>query len=349
MDFYKRPQSNTLRWLVFSGAAAGTLLLAYIPCAAWLTVPEGAEPALALFLLFVKQALTVSLLLIVPALWARTAHRCGAWALAVLACLAFGFGYALKKDAAFALYTMLFCTLPGAGLFLLQKGKLTNFRTVLYESVLVLIALFLYLCLPSWIESRNAYLPFRSVVLLYERMVEGLAPYASAESGLEGYYTALHDMVTLIKLNPETIGIPALAAVSMCAGLSNVLFSHLLNCRGGAQLVKLPPFSEWRCERVFVFAATGFAVVTYAMALFGVSGMDTLASVALLVWRLPCALAGLSAIRRVSLRTHKNWIFVIVCLSVLLLPSFWATALGLIGMIASLRMRTYDGKDGSML
>ena len=345
MDFYKRPQPNTRRWLWLICAFAGTLLLAFVPGTAWLNLPESSDPLLLLFVCALKQLLTAALLLIVPALIAHAAHTNGLFVLPLIGFAAFGFAYLLTRDLTSALCTLLLIALPGVGLFVLQKRKLSNFRTVLGLSALTLFALFGYLCLKDLIENGNAYLPFKQVVLLYERMVKGIETYFSPN---DAYFQAIADLIAEAKLTSEAIGLPALVIPAMCAGLSNVLFSHLFNRGGDADLAELPPFSEWRCERMFVYIATGFALLTYILALLNVNGMDTLASIALLVWRLPCGLAGLSAVRRLSLRTHKTWIFIIICCAAFTLSTFGLTMLSLLGMIASIGNRMNDRKDGTL-
>lgn len=350
MDVYKQPQSNLARWLVLAGGVIGTLLLVLIPGAAWPNLPESGDPAVLLAVMLIKQALTVMLLLIVPALWARSAHTCGPWTLPLLSAVAFAFGFALSKDAIGALYALLLAALPGIGLYLLQRLKLSNFRTVIYTAVLVLFALFGYVCLPSLLESGDAYLPFKSVIAVYERILENMKPLFTLQGGeTDSYYQAARDIVAEYRLNADVIGVPALLVPSMCAGLSNVLFSHLMNRKGGADLTALPPFGAWRCERLYVYLATGVAVVSWLLAMLKVSGMDALSGTVMLAWRFPCALAGLSAIFSLSGRLKKRWIFVIVCCATLLTPTFGPTLLSVVGMLASLRRPTTDRKDGTLL
>jgi hypothetical protein len=350
MESYKRPQSNIVRWLILSGAAVGTLLLVFVSGAVWPTLPENADPAVLLSLYLIKQALTVALLLIVPALWARSAHISGLWTLPFLSAAAFGFAYLLSKNAVTALYSLLLAALPGIGLYFLQRLRLSNFRTVIYESVLVLFALFGFVCLPPLIESGDAYLPFKSVIALYERILENIKPLLALEGGEDDrYYTLVRDVIAQYRLNADVIGVPTLLLPSMCAGLSNVLFSHLFNRKGGAEIVKLPPFANWRCERLYVFLSAGAAVVTWALAIANVNGMEALSGAALLAWRFPCALAGLSAIFSLSLQLQKKWIFVIVCCATLLTPTFGPTLLSMIGMLASIRRPVTDRKDGTLL
>ena len=350
METYHQPQSNRLRWLVLLGGAVGTLLLVFVPSAAWLNLPADADPAVLLSTYALKQALTVALLLIVPALWARSAHTVGLWTLPLLAVLAFGCGVLLSKSAVPALYALLLAALPGIGLYSLQRLQLSNFRAVLYESVLVLFALFGYVCLPSLLESGDAYLPFRNVIAVYERILDSIKPFFTLGTGeVDSYYQAVCDLVAEYRLNADVIGVQVLLIPAMCAGLSNVLLSHLFNRRGGAELVKLPPFGEWRCERLYVYIATGVALVTYLLGILHVNGMEALSGVAMLAWRFPCALAGLSALWSLGTRLQKRWIFVIACCALLVTPTIGPTLLSVVGMFASLRKPTTDGKDGTLL
>ncbi len=346
METYKRPQSNSLRWLWVLAACAGTLLLTFVPSGAWLDVPNEGEPALYLLACFLKQFLTVALLLIVPALLSRAAYAAGAYVLAGFALLSFGAGYLLSHDWIAALCTMLLVMLPGAGLYVLFRLRLNNFRTVLYGSVLVLFALFGYICLKDLIESGNAYLPFKTIITAYERVFRAVQPDAATFGNVYG--AAVAELIDAAKLAPEAIGLPVLVIPAMCAGLSNVLFSHLMNRDGAADLAALPPFSQWRCERVFVYASAGFALVTYVLAMMNVNGMDTLANIALLVWRFPCALAGLSALRALSIHVKKTWIFIIVCVASAVMPGFGLTVLSLVGMFASIGRRMNNRKDGTL-
>lgn len=332
--------------LILLGAAVGTALLAFVPSAAWLDLPVDGDPYALFSAYLLKESLTVILLLIVPALWAHSGHRFGAWAILALSALAFGAGYLFTRDVKAGLYTLLLIALPGAGLWALEKLHLNNFRTVLYTSVLNLFALFIYVCLPDLLLNGNAYLPFRTVIEVYTRIVRDAEPALALLN--DGSFENLMELLTEIKLESEQLGIPALVIVSMTAGLSNVLFSHLFNTRKEVLLPALPPFSEWRCERMYVYIATGFALVTYGLAMFSVNGMETLSSVAMLLWNMPCALAGLAGVRRLALRAKKGWIFFIVCAGLAMVPSFGLTLLAMLGMISSLR-KPIDRKDGQTL
>ena len=349
MESYKRTESRDLRWLLLLGAAAGTAALCFVPSGAWLAVSNDGDPFALLTVCALKQLLTVMLLCGVPALWARFAHRTSVWSLLGLSALAFVIGLWITKDARSALYTLLLAALPGAGLFGLQKLKLNNFRTVLYESVIILIALFGYVCLPHLIESGDAYLPFRSVIGAYERILKETESMLASAGGILPFeeFSALTELVSEYRLNAEVFGIPVLMIPAMTAALVNVLLSHLLNLRGGAELTALPPFAEWRCSRTFVIAVAVFGLVFYFLRYTGWNGTEALAGAASMLWRFPCGLAGLCAMRRLSLRVHKGWIFVIVCCAAAALPIMALPVLALIGTLTSLRKQTNVGEDGT--
>ena len=349
MDDYQSEQTKDLRWLLLLAAAAGTVALGFVPSAAWLPLGSDSDPVTLLFTYAVKQVLTAALLCAVPALWARLAHRTSYWSLVGLAALAYGVGYWVTKDAVQALYTLLLLAVPGAGLYALQKLKLNNFRTVLYHSALLLIALFGYVCLPDLIASGDAYVPFRTILGAYEQWMQQTQTLLALSEDLPLYedFAALMELLNTYRLNAEAFGVPVLMIPAMAAGLSNVLLSHLMNRRGGADLVALPPFSEWRCERVFVVAAGLFAIVTFFLQYTEWNGTEALAGVGSMLWRLPCALAGLCALLRLSLRLKKRWIYVIVCCVSAAMPLMAVSMLAIVGMLASLRKQTNVGEDGT--
>lgn len=351
MDFYKRAESKDLRWLLLIGAAAGTAALGFVPSGAWLAIAKDGDPAALLMAYALKQALTVLLLCAVPALWARLGHRMSYWSLVGLSAIAFGIGFWITKDARTALYTLLLVALPGVGLFALQKLLLNNFRTVLYESVIVLLALFGYVCLPDLIANGDAYLPFRTVIGAYERLAGEMQTVLASMGGTLPYgdLSALAEMAAEYRLNAEVFGVPVLMIPAMAAGLSNVLLSHLMNRRGGAELTQLPPFAQWRCSRTFVIAAAVFGIVSFFLRFTGWYGMEALAGAASILWRFPCALAGLCAIRRLSLRVHKGWIFAIACCIAAAIPMMSLPVLALLGMLSSMRKQTNVGEDGTKL
>ena len=349
MESYQHEQSKDLRWLLLLGAAAGTLLLGFVPSAAWLTVAGDGDPLALLLSFVVKQVLTVLLLCAVPSLWARLAQRTNAFSLLGLSLLAYGVGFWTTKDPVQALYTLLLVALPGVGLYAVQKLGCSNFRAVLYESAILLVALFGYVCLPDLIANGDAYLPFRTVIGAYEQIVKqtqtllGIAESDTVYADL----AALLDMTAEYRLNAEAFGVPVLLVPAMAAGLSNVLLSHLYNRHGGVELKPLPPFSEWRCERPFVIAAVVFALVTFFLQYTGWNGVQALAGVGSILWRLPCALAGLCAVRRLSMRAKKNWIFVIACCVLGGMPLMALPVIAILGLLASLRNRTNVGEDGT--
>lgn len=348
MESCEHEQVKDRRWLLLLAAAFGTLMLGFVPSAAWLNVTQD-DPAGLLGVYALKQLLTVTLLCAVPAFWARLCHCTSVWSLFGLALLAYGVGFFVTKDPVQALYTPLLIAVPGAGLFAVQKLAANNFRAVLYQSALVLLALFGYVCLPTLLSDGDAYLPFRTVIGAYQSLMLKTQTMlgVSAEMPLYEDFTAIMDMMREYKLNAESFGVPVLMLPAMTIGLSNVLFSHLMNRRGGVVLQKLPPFSEWRCERTFVIAALVFAIASYLLQFTGWNGMEALAGVGSMLWRMPCALAGLSAAYWVSVKRRKRWIFVIVCCVSAAMPLFGLMLLALLGMLFSLRKRTNGNEKGT--
>ncbi len=342
MEACNRTKPTDRRWLIALAAAVGTFLLVFVPGDWWLKSAQ--QPDAILTAIFLKQIFTVMLLLIVPTLWARLGHCVSPWTLVLLTGLAFGCGCLLSHDAVTALYTTLLAALPGVGLYALQRLKLSNFRTVLYESFLILAALFGYTCLPDLIRSGDAYRSVKWILALYTQMLEGMRADL-IELGAESLLTTAADSVGLLQANAEGIAVPALLAAGMAAGLSNVLFSHLFNRDGRAKLAALPRFESWRCERWYVILIAAFSLTTILLRLFGVKSADALSSVADVLWRMPCALAGLSAVRMLALRAHKGWIFWVAIAALLTLPPVALLLLTVIGMLSSLRTKR-DGEDG---
>ena len=344
MESCKRNRSTDLRWLLALCAAAGTFLLAFVPSGAWLS--GTATPDGQLLAVFFKQALTVLLMLIVPALWARLAFRTMPWILAVLAGFAFGCGLLFEGSAKDALYTLLLLALPGVGLYGLQRFRIGNFRTVLYESFLILAALFGYACLRDLIREGDAFLSTKWILSRYGEILDG---YATVD--LDVYsaqiLSTLRETVDAYRLSPEIVCVPALLLPSMAAGLSNTLFSHLMNRRGGADLTRLPAFADWRCERWYVILIAVFSIVTLILRLSRVQNAEALAAVADPLWRLPCSLAGLCTVRSIALRLRKGWIFWISVAVLLTIPFVGMLLLTVIGMLSSLKKPSNVGEDGN--
>jgi hypothetical protein len=341
METYHQTKPNGLRWLFALGAAAGTFLLVFVPGGWWLKSAQQPDEILTAILL--KQLLTVMLLLIVPSLWARLAHRTSPWVLVLLTGFAFGCGLLLSNDWTAALYAALLAALPGAGLYALQRLKLSNFRTVLYEAFLILAALFGYACLPDLIKSGDAYRSVKWILGLYTQMLGGLGA-SFYELGATDLLSTALESVDLLRMNAETIAVPILLTASMAAALSNVLFSHLFNRNGGANLTALPRFEDWRCERWYVILIAAFSLTTILLRLFGVKSADALSSVADVLWRMPCALAGLCTVRKLGIRARKGWIFWIAVAMLLTLPPAALLILTVLGMLSSLRSFKRDGE-----
>ena len=343
MESCKQTQSNDRVWPYLLGAVFGTLLMAAVACG---TGDHGAYTASEeLGLILLRAIAVVLLLLIVPALWARLAHRISPWVLLGLAAFTFTCGLLLSGDAMTALYAVLLIALPGAGLFGLQKLRLSNFRTVLYESFIVLAALFGFLCLNDMVKFGDAYRPFKHVIGLYGTILEEWNALLGELGGTQ-ISTAAAELISEVRKSPEALFVPMLMTVAMTAGLSVTLFSHLFNRRGDAELTTLPPFSEWRCERWYVYLAAGFLLVTMLLGAMGVQGGDALSGVAGVLWRMPCTLAGLCTVRSIGLRLKKGWIFWIAIAMLVTLPMFAWMALAVIGMMSALRRPSNAGEDG---
>lgn len=339
MESCKHTHPNERILLPLLCAAAGTALLAFVPSGAWLNGAETAEGQLSAILL--KAALTTALLWIVPSLWARAAHVTSPWTLLGLSALAFGCSMLIGRDAAKALYTTLLAALPGAGLYSLQRLKLSEFRTVLYASFVVLAALFGFVCLPDRIAYGDAYRGFRNAVMLFEQTQESTN---ALEIGFGD--VTVRELLALYRQDAEVTFVPMLLSVSMAAGLINTLFSHLWNRNGGAPLEKLSPFETWRCERTYVIVIAIAAIVTMIPGYFGAKPFDALAALAEVMWRMPCTLAGLCVLYGLGKRFKKGWIVWVAGALLVALPAPTGVALTILGMMGSLRKPTNVGEDG---
>ena len=324
-------------------AAVGTALLSFVPSGFWLN--GAAAPEKQLYAVLLKQLLTVLLLAFVPALWARLAHRTKPWILLFLTGLAFGGGLFFTNSVPGALYTVLLIALPGAGLYVLERLRLSNFRVVIYESLLILAALFGYACLPDLIRQGDAYVSARWLIRLYEQILDGLGSQYK-DAGGEQVLSVLKEQLGLYRMNAEAITVSVLMIPAMTAGLLNTLASHRLNRDGAVALSALPRFSDWRCERWYVLMAAALSLVTLLLQLFGAQHADALSSVAESLWRMPCALAGVCAVRRIAERIGKTWIFWFAIGLLFLLPSITIMILSLLGALSSLRGHMHIGEDG---
>lgn len=347
MESCKQRESTVSYWLLPLSAAAGALLLVFVPSGVWLRVSETAAVNLQLGAYLLKQFLTVLLLLVVPALWARTAQTVSPWMLLFLSGMSIGFGMILFADFRAAIYAAMPVVIPGVGLYALQRVKLSNFRTVLYESFLVLTGLFGLVCLPDLVANGDAYLEVRRVAGLYAQATDALiGTSASAEGTAADFVRALRDLIDSYRVNADLICVPILMGPAMAAGLSATLLSHRLNRRGGADLSPLPRFEDWRCERWYVLGAAAFALVSNLARFSGSQTAEAIAGVAQVAQLLPCSLAGLAAVRRISRRANRNWPFAAACAGLLLLPGFIMNLLTILGILSSLIIRKNVGEDG---
>ena len=324
-------------------AALGTLALAFVPSGAWF---DGmTQPAALLLASFAKQLLTVMLLLVVPSVWARLAHRISPWILLGLAVFSFGAGLLVTGDPTDALYTTALCALPGAGLYGLQRMKISNFRTVIYASFVNLAALFTFVCLRDLARSGDAYASYKQLVGAYGEVMNRLAVSADPTAAL-GLAEEAETIVKMLRVNADAFCTAILLIPAMAAALSNVLFSHLFNRRGGADLVKLPPFSEWRCERRYVIFACVFLLATMLFGMFGWHTADALSGVAAVMWRMPCMLGGLCAMRRLGAQFKRMWIFWVSIALLITLPPAGSVMLTLLGFLSALRKPTNADENG---
>lgn len=341
MESSGRTQSNG-RYLLIPLAAAGTLLLAFVPSGAWLAGTAETEAAFAAILL--KQLLTVLLLMVVPSLCAMLAHRTSPWVLLGLVVFAFFAGLLATRDAKEALYTMFLTVLPGAGLYGLQRVKLSNFRTVIYESFVILLALFGFVCLGDLIREGDAYASYKSLVRLFGTLLTRYAP-AQSMYGID-FAGQAAEITDLFLANAEGLCVTALLTPAMAAALSNTLFSHLWNRNGTVQLKSLPPFSQWRCERRYALLSIGFYSATLILGLFGVRWAASLSGIAELLWQMPCMLGGLSAVRRLGWLTGRPWILWAAVVLLIILTPATCMILAILGMLSALRKPKNVGEDG---
>lgn len=342
MESYHRSKPNDSRWLPMLCAAAGTLLLAFVPSGAWLARAQ--TPEAQLLAQAFKALLTVLLLTVVPALWARLAHTVSPWMLAAFGVLAFGGGMLVSGDAKFALYTLMLIALPGAGLYLLQRLRLSNFRTVIYGSFLILAALFGYLCLPGLIEKGDGYGWFRDAVGLFRQTLEPLNMMDVEVAGVK-----VSELIEAYRDNAEAASVPMMLTASMTASLSNTLLSHLWNRNGGAVLTALPRFEDWRCERWYVILTSALAVGALLLSMFGRGTAYGLSSAAEVLWRLPCMLAGLCTVRKIGVQLRRGWIMWIALGALMILPAIAGMLLTVLGMLSSLRKPMNTGENGGQL
>ena len=343
MESCNRTKSTDRIGLYLAAAALGTLALAFVPSDAWLGGMT--QPAAMLLASLVKQFLTVMLLLIVPSVTAWLAQRISPWAVLGLIAFAFGAGLLVTGDPKDALYTTALCALPGAGLYGLQRLKLSNFRTVIYASFVNLAAMFAFVCLRDLIRSGDAYASYKQLVAAYGEMMNRLAVSADPTGEL-GFAEESETIVKMLRVNAEAYCTAILLVPAMTTGLSNVLFSHLWNRHGGADIVKLPPFSEWRCERGYVIFAGGFLLATMLLGMFGWQTADALSGIAAVMWRMPCMLGGLCALRRLGARFRRMWIFWVSIALLITLPLAAGVMLTLLGFMAALRKPMNAGEDG---
>ena len=345
MESCNRTESSDRIWPYLVAAAAGTLLLAFVPSDAWLN--GAAQTGTALLTVFLKQFLTVLLLCAVPPVWARLAHRISPWALLGLAVFAFGAGLLVTGDLQEALYTAALCALPGAGLYGLQKLKLSNFRTVIYGSFVTLAAVFVFVCVKDLIRTGDAYATYKATVDVYGQTLRKLVLSEDAQYGALLAEEA-DAMIDMFRSNAESYCVSGMLLASMTASLFNTLLSHLF-CKNDAVLTPLPRFSEWRCERWYVLLSAGILLVALFLSMARVQAAEALSNIAGVLWRMPCMLGGLSTTRRIGIRAGKKWFFWVTVGLLVVMPPIMGMMLSLLGLLSALRKPTNVGEDGKQI
>ncbi len=338
--------TDRIRPYLLAAAALGTLALAFVPSGAWLG--GATQPEAILFASVAKQLLTVLLLCVVPSVAARLAHRISPWVLLGLTAFAFGAGLLVTGNPADALCTAALCALPGAGLYGLQRMKLSNFRTVIYASFVNLAALFVFVCLRDLIRSGDAYASYKQVVGLYGDVLNRLA-VSAGPTGELGLTEDTASIARMLRSNAGAYCTAILLMPAMATALSNVLLSHLFNRHGGADLMKLPPFAEWRCERRYVIFACVFLLATMLLGMFGWHTADALSGIAAVMWRMPCMLGGLCTVRRLGVQFGRKWLFWAAIVLLVLLPTAASVMLTLLGFLSALRKPMNAGEDGKRI
>ena len=288
---------------------------------------------------FVLRAiLIVPLLCVVPALWSRTAWRLTPYVIGALTLVTFVTGYACTGSVKEGLYAVLFIAPAGAVIHLMQRAGYSNFRVVFYGSILILAGLFARICLPSMISDGDAFLPLRNLAAAYETEWNYMAQSITGgdESRMESAML-FSDMLKEMRVYPEISTLEILYYPAALAALSNGLLSHLFNRDGSAELVKLPPFEEWQVDPAYFYGSLALTILSYAMTMMGASYGMGLMQVSYVIWLLPMALAGLSAVKYWTKR--RPWIFIVTCVLTGAMFSLVAQILAIFGMLRFVQQR----------
>ncbi|MBR0081154.1 MAG: DUF2232 domain-containing protein [Clostridia bacterium] len=317
-------------------AAVATALLVAVP---FLALPESLSSdaslstALSTLLFLLRVILFVPLFAVTPALWARSAWRTHPAVLAALALLAFAVG-AVFGGAMQGLYALGLIAPAGVFWYAAQRAKLTNFKTVFYGSIVLLLGLFIRISGPAMASDGDAFLPMRSFMAVYLQDWNEMTAAIEAE-GVSAVDAAmmqsLSEILQDLKLNAEEYMIELLYYPAAFAALTSALLSHAFNRKGGAELPPLPPFADWMVERSYIYGVLVLTVAAYGMVLGNVSIGNALLRITYVIWVLPLALAGLCTVKRWTKR--RPWIFAIVlAVSISLLGQSFMV-LSMVGMV----------------
>lgn len=338
-------------WTALAALAAAALCaVPHLSLAVPEVDPAEAEAAAASVLLagiVLRTLLFVPLWMIVPSLWARAAHTAQPVILALLSLVAFGTGFLLTRSAPEALYDLALIAPAGILLYVMQRWKLSNFRIVLYGSVALLFGLFVRVSVPTLLSDGDAFLPMRDAVAAYrvlwnEAVADPTVMRALSGAGMPA--EQLGETLTALKLNAEQYLIGILYYPAAIAALSNCLMSHLYNRRGGAELVKLKPFSEWRVEPAYVYGTLALTAVAYVLTFAGVGYGVALTQLAFAVWTLPMSLAGLCTLKRWL--KGRPGVFALACVGTALLYTVLGQMLAIVGFMGFMQDRLKERMQG---
>ncbi len=316
METYTHTESKpAYGWLALAALATALLM-----AVAFLTVPvmdmgeEAYAAATAVAMTYnLRLLLIVPLLCVAPALWARCAFRVHPWTLGVLTVLAYVVAFGMTRDALSALSGTLLIAPAGILLYAMQRRKMSNFATVFYTSIILLGGLFLWIGLKPRITNGDAFYPLRqyaeAVTVTTNELISMLG--LTEEQIANSEFARIKDMLTDLKLYPESYMIELLYYPAALAALASGLLSHLFNKRKTVDLTPLPPFAEWKVEAPYFYGTLALSVVSYVLALSGVSYGNGLLSIAYALWILPMSLAGLCAVKRMT--TGRPWLFAVAC------------------------------------
>ena len=327
-------------WLALAALATALLMMAAFLTLSPMQLSDDAEynAASALAMTYnLRVFLTVPLLCIIPALWSRSAFRVHPWTLVALTIWAYVVAFGMTRDALSALAGTLLIAPGGLLLYGMQRRQTSNFSTVFYTSLALLGGLFLWIGLKARITDGDAFLPLRAYAGAVERTTNELIEMLglSGDQLANSEFARIKDMLTDLKLYPETYLIQLLYYPAALAALTNGLLSHLFNRGKQIELRPLPPFGEWQVEAPYFYGTLALSLIAFILSAAGVRYGNGLLGAAYAMWLLPMGLAGLCTIKRMSM--GKPWLFVTVCICTGLFYSMAGMLLATIGTLSFLR------------